>query len=164
MTAALLLLAPWSVALAASESPPDADRPISEASPEAAALDEAAEEASDEGPTEVEKGFLSTTLDSGLTVSIYSNPTLPVVATQTWVHVGSAHEADNELGFAHLFEHLMFGATENHDAEAYAHHHTVHGGRMPTPSLTRRSTSRPSRPRAMTGCSSSKPTASLTWC
>lgn len=127
MTAALLL-APWSVALAASESPTDAAPSIPEAGTEAAALDEASDEASDEAPTEIEEGFLSTTLDSGLTVSIYSNPTLPVVATQTWVHVGSAHEADNELGFAHLFEHLMFGATENHDAEAYAHHHTVHGG------------------------------------
>ena len=53
---------------------------------------------------------------------------MPIVATQILVQVGSAHEASNEAGFAHLFEHLMFGATSNHDKEAYSRHHTINGG------------------------------------
>ncbi len=70
----------------------------------------------------------SATLDNGLKVSIYPDPSLPIVATQVWVQVGSAHEAPNEKGFAHLFEHLMFGKTTTYDKEAYSRHHTVYGG------------------------------------
>ncbi len=73
-------------------------------------------------------GFWAETLPNGMRVSILADPDAPIVATQTWVRVGSAHEAPNELGFAHLFEHLMFGATTNHPAEAYSRLHTVNGG------------------------------------
>jgi zinc protease len=76
----------------------------------------------------VEHGFISNTLDNGLHVSILSDPSMPIVATQIWVQVGSAHEADNEKGFAHLFEHLMFGETSRHDKEDYARLHTANGG------------------------------------
>ena len=72
--------------------------------------------------------FLSETLPSGLSVSILADPALSVVATQMWVNVGSAHEASNEKGFAHLFEHLMFGETSNHGKEDYSRYHTIHGG------------------------------------
>lgn len=72
--------------------------------------------------------FLSETLPSGLSVSILADPALSVVATQMWVNVGSAHEASNEKGFAHLFEHLMFGETTNHGKEDYSRYHTIHGG------------------------------------
>ncbi|MBO85954.1 MAG: hypothetical protein CL927_11405 [Deltaproteobacteria bacterium] len=125
MTAVILLLLPWSTAWAGSKPQTDA---AAESTNAIAGEEVSATEAGESESTEIEAGFLSTTLDSGLTVSIYSNPALPVVATQTWVHVGSAHEADNELGFAHLFEHLMFGATEQNDAEIYTRHHNVHGG------------------------------------
>jgi len=37
----------------------------------------------------------------------------PVVCVQTWFAVGSRHERPGKTGIAHLFEHLMFGATEN---------------------------------------------------
>jgi zinc protease len=123
MNLAVLLTLPWSTALAAPDPtpPPDSAVDAGEEAP-SAGIDQASD------PAVIEEGFLSKTLDSGLTVSIYSNPALPVVATQTWVHVGSAHEADNELGFAHLFEHLMFGATDTHDADTYGRHHMVHGG------------------------------------
>ncbi len=73
-------------------------------------------------------GLTSSTLANGLKVSIYADPSLPLVATQMWVQVGSAHEASNEKGFAHLFEHLMFGKTTNYDKEAYSRHHTEQGG------------------------------------
>ena len=51
------------------------------------------------------------TLSNGLEVTILADPTMPVVATQVWYHVGSANEAKDSRGLAHLFEHLMFGAT-----------------------------------------------------
>ena len=51
------------------------------------------------------------TLPNGLEVTILADPTMPVVATQVWYHVGSANEAKDSRGLAHLFEHLMFGAT-----------------------------------------------------
>ncbi len=76
----------------------------------------------------VEHAFLSKTLENGLQVSILSDPDMPVVATQTWVQVGSAHEGPGEAGFAHLFEHLLFGDTTTHDGEDYARHHTMNGG------------------------------------
>jgi len=37
----------------------------------------------------------------------------PIVALQTWFRVGSRHERPGATGMAHLFEHLMFGQTEN---------------------------------------------------
>lgn len=73
-------------------------------------------------------GFWAETLDNGMRVSVLADPDAPIVATQIWVQVGSAHEAPSELGFAHLFEHLMFGATSNHGKEDYSRWHTVHGG------------------------------------
>jgi zinc protease len=51
------------------------------------------------------------TLPNGLEVTILADPTMPVVATQVWYHVGSANEVNENRGLAHLFEHLMFGAT-----------------------------------------------------
>ena len=75
-----------------------------------------------------EPTLLSETLPNGLHVTVLSDPSLPVVATQMWVQVGAAHETDSEAGFAHLFEHLMFGKTTNNDKEAYSRHHTMNGG------------------------------------
>jgi len=83
-----------------------------------------------EAPTQVapSAGFYAETLPNGMRVAILADPDAPVVATQTWVAVGSAHETTSELGFAHLFEHLMFGATTNHGKEDYSRLHTVNGG------------------------------------
>src|SRR6185295_7517784 len=53
------------------------------------------------------------TLPNGLEVTILADASMPVVATQVWYHVGSANEAEGRRGLAHLFEHLMFGATAN---------------------------------------------------
>jgi len=55
--------------------------------------------------------LVQTTLPNGLEVTILPDPTMPVVATQVWYHVGSANEGKDSRGLAHLFEHLMFGAT-----------------------------------------------------
>ena len=76
----------------------------------------------------VAHAFVDKTLSNGQQVTILSDPDMPVVATQTWVQVGSAHEAPSEAGFAHLFEHLMFGDTTSHEGESYARHHQINGG------------------------------------
>lgn len=93
----------------------------------ALALDDTPPEpAADEAPLEV--GFLHATLENGLTVSILSDPRMPIVATQHWVRIGSVHEADDQRGFAHLFEHMMFSATEALPRGEYAKFHTRVGG------------------------------------
>lgn len=73
-------------------------------------------------------GFVSEVLDNGLRVSILADPDNTIVATRLWIHVGSANEKPRHRGFAHLFEHLMFGKTTNHTKEEYANHHHRHGG------------------------------------
>src|SRR5258706_2619483 len=68
------------------------------------------------------------TLPNGLEVTILPDPTMPVVATQVWYHVGSANEAKDSRGLAHLFEHLMFGATATHGRGDYDKFVTSVGG------------------------------------
>ncbi|HTU46291.1 MAG TPA: pitrilysin family protein [Bryobacteraceae bacterium] len=53
------------------------------------------------------------TLDNGLTVVVHEDHKTPVVAVNVWYHVGSKNEKPGKTGFAHLFEHLMFGGTEH---------------------------------------------------
>lgn len=67
-------------------------------------------------------------LENGLTVSILADANMPVVATQVWYHVGSANEAEDSRGFAHLFEHLMFGGSANFAKDELMRHHTRGGG------------------------------------
>jgi zinc protease len=52
-------------------------------------------------------------LKNGLTVLVHEDHKLPVVAVNTWYHVGSKNERPGKTGFAHLFEHLMFSGSEN---------------------------------------------------
>ncbi|HXX68884.1 MAG TPA: pitrilysin family protein [Polyangiaceae bacterium] len=52
-------------------------------------------------------------LGNGLTILVLVDVTAPVAAYHTWFNVGSRHERPGKTGLAHLFEHLMFGETEN---------------------------------------------------
>ena len=52
-------------------------------------------------------------LDNGLTVIVHEDRKAPVVAVSVWYSVGSKDEPKGSTGFAHLFEHLMFGGSEN---------------------------------------------------
>jgi zinc protease len=54
-------------------------------------------------------------LKNGLTLLVHEDHKLPVVAVNTWYHVGSKNESPGKTGFAHLFEHLMFSGSENFD-------------------------------------------------
>ena len=53
------------------------------------------------------------TLPNGLRVVVNTDHKAPVVAVSIWYDVGSKHEPAGKTGFAHLFEHLMFGGSEN---------------------------------------------------
>jgi predicted Zn-dependent peptidase len=55
--------------------------------------------------------FTKTVLPNGLTVILHEDHTLPMVAVNTIVKVGSRFEEPGRTGFAHLFEHLMFMGT-----------------------------------------------------
>jgi len=52
-------------------------------------------------------------LGNGLKVLLLEDHAAPVVCLQTWFGVGSRHEKPGKTGIAHLFEHLMFGETED---------------------------------------------------
>lgn len=52
-------------------------------------------------------------LDNGLQVIVYPDYSTPMVALDVCYHVGAKHEDTNRTGFAHLFEHLMFGGSKN---------------------------------------------------
>ena len=52
-------------------------------------------------------------LKNGLTLLVHEDHKAPIVAVNTWYHVGSKNEKPGKTGFAHLFEHLMFSGSEN---------------------------------------------------
>ena len=58
-------------------------------------------------------------LDNGLRVIVHEDRKAPIVAVTLWYHVGSRNENPGKTGFAHLFEHLMFNGSENHDGEYF---------------------------------------------
>ena len=59
------------------------------------------------------------TLPNGLRVIVHTDRKAPIVAVNIWYHVGSKNESPGRTGFAHLFEHLMFQGSENHDGEFF---------------------------------------------
>ena len=58
-------------------------------------------------------------LDNGLAVLLHRDDSVPIVAVNVWYHVGSKDEESQRTGLAHLFEHLMFEGSANHDAEYF---------------------------------------------
>ena len=50
-------------------------------------------------------------LDNGLRVVISPDHSVPVVAVNLWYDIGSRDELPGQLGWAHLFEHLMFSGS-----------------------------------------------------
>lgn len=57
--------------------------------------------------------FTRTILDNGLTVICNQDSSTPFVAVNVLYKVGSRNEHPDKTGFAHLFEHLMFGGSEH---------------------------------------------------
>ena len=52
-------------------------------------------------------------LDNGLTVLVHEDHSTPVAVVNIMYNVGSRDENPEKTGFAHLFEHLMFGGSIN---------------------------------------------------
>ena len=59
-------------------------------------------------PPPVTLDYEKYTLPNGLEVILHEDHRLPLVAVNTWYHVGPANEIAGRTGFAHLFEHMMF--------------------------------------------------------
>jgi zinc protease len=53
------------------------------------------------------------TLPNGLTVLFHKDITTPMAVVNTLYDVGARDESEDKTGFAHLFEHLMFGGSVN---------------------------------------------------
>ncbi|QUD88186.1 M16 family metallopeptidase [Phenylobacterium montanum] len=53
-------------------------------------------------------------LANGLTLIVHEDHKAPIVAVNIWYHTGSKNEPPGRTGFAHLFEHLMFGGSANY--------------------------------------------------
>jgi len=70
-------------------------------------------------PAKVDIPFEQFTLPNGLRVVVHTDRKAPIVAVNVWYHVGSKDEPAGRTGFAHLFEHLMFQRSENHDGEYF---------------------------------------------
>src|SRR6202048_570802 len=66
---------------------------------------------------DVEIPYQKYVLPNGLTLIVHEDHKAPIVAVDIWYHVGSKDERPGRTGFAHLFEHLMFNGSENHDDE-----------------------------------------------
>lgn len=57
--------------------------------------------------------FEKFTLKNGLTVLFHKDTTTPMAVVNTLYDVGARDEDEHKTGFAHLFEHLMFGGSVN---------------------------------------------------
>ena len=57
--------------------------------------------------------FEKYTLPNGLEVILHEDHSTPIIAVDTWYHVGSGDEQLGRTGFAHLFEHIMFMGSEH---------------------------------------------------
>lgn len=57
--------------------------------------------------------FEKFTLDNGMRVIVHQDKTTPIAAFNILYDVGAKDEDENRTGFAHLFEHLMFGGSKN---------------------------------------------------
>ena len=57
--------------------------------------------------------FEKFTLSNGLKVIFHKDPTTPLAVINTLFDVGARDESPDKTGFAHLFEHLMFGGSIN---------------------------------------------------
>ena len=70
--------------------------------------------------------FTRTILDNGLTVICNPDKSTPFVSVNILYKVGSRNEQEDKTGFAHLFEHLMFGGSQH--IKDYDHHVQSAGG------------------------------------
>ena len=63
--------------------------------------------------------FEKRTLSNGLDVIVHRDHSIPMVAVNVWYHVGAKNEEPGKTGFAHLFEHVMFEGSKNHNKDYF---------------------------------------------
>jgi zinc protease len=63
--------------------------------------------------------FEKYTLPNGLDVILHEDHSIPMVSVNVWYKVGSQNEVPGRTGFAHLFEHVMFDGSKNHNKEYF---------------------------------------------
>lgn len=80
--------------------------------------------------TPPEAGVSRTVLPNGLTVLSEFVPGVRSVAIGAWVRCGSMHESADQMGIAHLLEHMVFKGTEKYSAKALALSLEVLGGSL----------------------------------
>ena len=71
-----------------------------------------------------------TVLDNGITILTDYMPHAYSVAVGAWVPRGSRHEAKDEYGLSHFYEHLVFKGTEKRNALEIARAIEDHGGNL----------------------------------
>ncbi|MFW5769832.1 MAG: M16 family metallopeptidase [Spirochaetota bacterium] len=59
-------------------------------------------------------------LNNNMTVLLAPLPGVVSVSVGLWVHAGSRHENENQMGYAHLIEHMLFKGTEKYSARDIA--------------------------------------------
>ena len=69
-------------------------------------------------------------LYNGLHVILHQDNSAPVVTTSVMFHVGGKDRTEGRTGFAHLFEHLLFEASENIERGAWRDIVTSRGGQF----------------------------------
>jgi len=65
------------------------------------------------GAQDIDIPYQKFVLSNGLTLIVHEDHKAPIVAVNLWYHVGSKNEKLGKTGFAHLFEHLMFGGSQH---------------------------------------------------
>ena len=64
-------------------------------------------------PDKLKINYEKYTMPNGLQVILHTDHSNPIIAYDIMYHVGSSREKPGKTGFAHLFEHLLFGGSEN---------------------------------------------------
>jgi predicted Zn-dependent peptidase len=80
--------------------------------------------------TPADAGVARTVLPNGLTVLSEFVPGVRSVAIGAWVRAGSMHETAEQMGVAHLLEHMVFKGTEKYTPKALALSLEVLGGAL----------------------------------
>lgn len=93
------------LSLAACAAQPRADIAASQAPAEPASLAQLVKA--------VDIPYETFTLPNGLTTIVHTDRKAPIVGVTIYYRVGSKHEPRGRTGFAHLYEHLFFGGSEN---------------------------------------------------
>ena len=59
-------------------------------------------------------------LENGFTVLLEPIDSVVSISTGLWIKAGSRHEMENQVGYAHFVEHMLFKGTERYSAKEIA--------------------------------------------